>query len=648
MIKNKYKTLILYVIVMLAISFFLFAVVLNNDENNETSNETTTSSETYESLESIESETSEEIKESLENVESSNNIESETKTTENESQETTIKSNNGSIIESLSKQNKIISLEEGLRLLKNDIEDENVIVKQLDVNEHKKYIKNVCIEGFVNQVRISEFYLDDVRAGEKVYKDFILPYYTADVDYEKVFKLRKGDKVTAVVTICEKYSDEYDRYSDDNDRDFHIVVEDYNDIGKVYLDFDTIENEDEIELKYKDKEKTYNFEDVYEDLTHVFSENYYRGMNIFKGIKIKTKAKVDSLLSIYDHCYFSYKLQKPILDSDKKYDTAIMNYLGYDNKQKTGLYAFSNESILVYKGDKEKHSNTEVNLIAEIDRLKRSTTYEDIVFKLGVRSRDIKFSILEDDNKNEKSETSSKVNNIKELKLETFGDVYNNLDKVKVVGQDKIYLYDDCCFGHVSMDIEKEITNPDTGVAEKAVVNKVVPLIWKVINIDEKDDNKVLLLLETPGIIDKMTWSDSSTPVSYKDSSIRKFLNGDFYNNHFSSSDKSKIFESEIISTIFKSFYDKIADETITTRDKVFILSSQEIKDYNRFFFDQYQTSFIRDQRYGKERYSLYRRNTIVFPYGQGTKVEDHEQETYKRDEKWYVYPAIYVDAKVR
>ena len=648
MLKNKYKILILYVIVMLAISCFFFGLALNNDENDKTNTESTTITETYESLESIESETSEEIKENLESIESLDKAESVIETTETENQETTIKNNNSSIIESLSKQNKIISLEEGLRLLKNDIEDKNVIVKQLEVNKHKKYVTNVRIEGLLNQARVSEVFLDDVRAGEKVYKNFIISYYLGSVDIDKLSKLRKGDKVTAVVTICEKYSDEYDRYSDDNDRDFHIVVDDYNEIGKVYLDFETIEDEDELLVKYKDKDKVYDFEDVYDDMSRVFSENYYRAMNIFKGIKIKTKAKADSLVNIYDHCYFSYKLQNPILDNNKKYDNAVMNYLGYDKKQKTYYYAFSNESILVYKADKDKYASTEVNLMAEIDRLKRSTSYEDMVFKLGVRSYDIKFSILEDENNSEKSEKSTKVNNIKELKLESFNDVYNNLDKIKVVGQDKLYIYDDCCFGHVTLDIEKEIVNTDTGIVENAVVNKEVPLIWKVIKIDESDENKLLLLLETPGIIDKMVWSDSPTPVTYKESSIRKFLNGDFYNNHFNSNDKSKIYESEIVSTIYKDHFNDKVDYTITTKDKVFILSSKEIKECNKFFMDQYQLSFIRDQRMGEKQYSMYRRNTIKYPLGQGTKVEDHEQDTYKLDEKWSVYPCIYVNARTK
>ena len=647
--KSNLKLLIVYMIVMLVISCFFFSMLLINDEKNETSDESSITIESNVRIETTVSEKSEDIfgsKEIVESIHNEKNIDNEESSDSSKQSEyietSRIKSIDDPVIASLEKENKIISLEEGLRLLNNDIDDENVIIRQLDISEHKKYVKNVCIEGLLKELLGSAFYLDDVRAGEKVYNNFIISWDGLEID--RLLKLRKGDKVTAVVTICKKNSDEYDRYSDDNERDFHIVKD--GDLGQKYFGFDISDKEDELELKYKDKDKVYDFADVYEDLTQVFSENYFRAMHIFRNIKIKAKAKVDSLVPIYSYFYYVYKFEKPIPDTDEKYKYAIMNLLGYDKKQ--SYYAFSNDSLVIYKAEKSKYVNAEVELMAEVDRIKRNSTYEDMVFELGSRNADIRFTVLEDNNADSKKDLSSKVNNIRELKIETFNEIYQNLDKIKVVGKDKINLYDDCCFGHVTIDIDGEIVNPDTGVVEKTAVNKNVPLIWRVIKIDENDDNKLLLMLETPNVIEKMAWSDSTSPVTYKDSAIRKFLNENFYNGHFDSNEKNKIYESEITSTIFKSFYDKIAAETMTTSDKVFILSSQEINDNKEFFIDQYQTSFIRDQRYGKDRYSLYRRNIIVFPYDQGSKIDEHEQETYKLDEKWSVYPCMYVDAKVR
>lgn len=646
--KSKIKILIIYFIVMFVISYFFIGNILKRDEENPESSEITSEvvvNKNFESSKKIESEKNIESVESTENIESTESEESIEEIDNASKSEINItnvvsETNDNFVIESQDLQNNIISLEEGLKILNSDIENQHTIIKQIAINEHKKYVTNVRITGEVKEIRPYEIYLDNVKSGEKIYNNFIMSWDSVEED--KLHKLKKGDKATAVVTICKKNSDEYDRYSDDNERDFHIVRD--SDLGKIDIHFVDSFHEDELEQKYSDKDKIYRFEDVYEDLSEVFSENYYRGMQIFANMKISANVKLDNLVFIYDNIYYVYKMENPILDNEKKYYEAIMNFLGYSEKQ--SQYAFSNESIVAYKIEKGKNASKEADLLAEFDRLKRNSKYEEKVFKLGSRNFDIKFTLLETENITVNS--NSKINNIKELNLESFNDIYNNLEKIKVVGQDRIYVYDDCCFGHITMDVEQKIINPDTGVEEKTIVNKKVPLLWRVIKVDANDDNKLLLLLETPGVIDKMSWGDGITPVSYKDSTIRKFLNENFYNEHFDSQDKSKIYESEIVSTVYKSYYDNKVDYTLTTNDKVFILSSDEIKETKKFFFDQYQTSFIRDQRINEKMYSMYRRNIIQFPYGQGTKIDEYEQETHKLDEKWYVYPCIYVDAKVR
>lgn len=99
-----------------------------------------------------------------------------------------------------------------------------------------------------------------------------------------------------------------------------------------------------------------------------------------------------------------------------------------------------------------------------------------------------------------------------------------------------------------------------------------VPIKWKV--IDEVGDHSLLI---TQYIIKTMPYNYSWSPTNWEKSNVRSWLNYDFYDIAFNDVEKEQI--SKVIIENIGNYYYKVED-VFRTRDRVFLLSIEEVKQY--------------------------------------------------------------------
>ena len=95
---------------------------------------------------------------------------------------------------------------------------------------------------------------------------------------------------------------------------------------------------------------------------------------------------------------------------------------------------------------------------------------------------------------------------------------------------------------------------------------------WRVL---ERDGNRALLI--SKHIIDRQKFDESSENTSWEKCSLRKWLNNDFYNTAFSSSEKSKILTTSLKNVPNPQHGTSSGNDT---NDKIFLLSIDEVKKY--------------------------------------------------------------------
>lgn len=131
-------------------------------------------------------------------------------------------------------------------------------------------------------------------------------------------------------------------------------------------------------------------------------------------------------------------------------------------------------------------------------------------------------------------------------------------------------------------------------IINKSKVNDIVFLDneeeWLIV---ERKENKVLLILKN-----SMTFNAKNIFGGWANSSLRMYLNSEFYETAFSDEIKPLILPTQLINS------NDIAD--ITT-DRIFILSSKEIKEYMKANNQTYATQLLRDVN--DNRYILYNPN---------------------------------------
>lgn len=99
-------------------------------------------------------------------------------------------------------------------------------------------------------------------------------------------------------------------------------------------------------------------------------------------------------------------------------------------------------------------------------------------------------------------------------------------------------------------------------------------LEWRVLEKDEAG-NKALLI--TSDCIACMPYHSEKEEITWNDSALRQWLNGFFLQEAFSDEERSRILETDVETRV----EEEIEEEgVITSRDRVFLLSDEEVKTY--------------------------------------------------------------------
>lgn len=107
---------------------------------------------------------------------------------------------------------------------------------------------------------------------------------------------------------------------------------------------------------------------------------------------------------------------------------------------------------------------------------------------------------------------------------------------------------------------------------------EMTPLKWEVLS--EEGNNQILICQD---IIDCAPYNVSDVDVYWAISSIKTFLNDDFYNFAFNSNEQNKIITSTVINDDNSDYNSYGGDDT---NDKVYLLSLDEANDENFFVSD--------------------------------------------------------------
>ena len=99
-------------------------------------------------------------------------------------------------------------------------------------------------------------------------------------------------------------------------------------------------------------------------------------------------------------------------------------------------------------------------------------------------------------------------------------------------------------------------------------------LEWRVL---EKDTNRGRALLLTENCIECMPYHTEKMDITWKDSSLRQWLNSMFLQETFSDDEQDQILEGDIETCVDQ---DLNPDGVVRTSDRIFLLSDEEVKKY--------------------------------------------------------------------
>lgn len=127
---------------------------------------------------------------------------------------------------------------------------------------------------------------------------------------------------------------------------------------------------------------------------------------------------------------------------------------------------------------------------------------------------------------------------------------------------------------------------------------------WRVLDVQ---DGKALVLSEL--ILDERSFKENNAlKNAWADSALRTYLNGDFYNKTFTKNEKKRIVTTTLVNNINPQFSTTTG---IDTKDKVFLLSAEEVA---RYFKDEKACIAYGDRR-TPALLSSYMNNLAANPY---------------------------------
>ena len=533
------------------------------------------------------------------------------------------------------KEEKTISLDRALELLYNNEKNDNVEIYEKDIDTHIRIIKNVSFSGTYSSMDFDSFYINNVNTKNKTYNNVRIRIPAVgenneSINNSNIDNLRIGDKVEVLCSIANGL-DFVDKSMKDSVRnkydDFEIYYPMYSNVNYKKLVIKTNRDaEDELMEKYSDKEKIYDLNEFYDDLTIVSNENLKRSDKIFRGIKFKIKAKCVKKFNVYDHYYLEYEIKNDnkIINDDNLKINSQYNYIGEDDNGEDKYYLTkSHFSLPIEKflDDKDEYKykdyKKEQAIILENKEIKKG--YQDFIFKYTttytsrinlviIKEEDLNASLDEGAPSGVTSPSAIRRGELASPSKELSSD--ETLNTIKKIGIDT-----------------------DIDIADRVLFGK--NLYWDVVDIDYKDKNKILIMLTNDSVeenIPKMRWTTKES-ASYKDSDVRKYLNEEFLYKYFTGDDINRMYITTLDIVINNVNGNTIYD---TVSDKIFILSDDDIDEYKWTLTDPISTSFVRNQRYGLKRASMYRRNKRI--------NDEFDQDTNGMSETWSVYPLVWIN----
>ena len=260
-----------------------------------------------------------------------------------------------------------------------------------------------------------------------------------------------------------------------------------------------------------------------------------------------------------------------------------------------------------------------VHVAVDVNEVKKDGYYEPV------------FTVTEEEAALSFNEGAKIGNNFTSCFLEENGTLHLDYEIFKEVSKDEVESILNGTKGYKTL---KEAKVGDTVVFGKyeqdiCLSNGSDPIKWKVLDIK---DGKALLLSED--VIDDHTFNNKQEDTSWETSSLRAFLNGDFYNSVFSDEEKNKIVTSHLEN---KSYADYLSsywqnnsyiefnnlnnvNNGNPTDDKVFILDLGEIREYlgNE---DGYYPSFASLDNGPKDWLETWSKFGINFDYAAGGRI---------------------------
>ncbi len=173
------------------------------------------------------------------------------------------------------------------------------------------------------------------------------------------------------------------------------------------------------------------------------------------------------------------------------------------------------------------------------------------------------------------------MTNIKDVLIDVFNSVYNKREVGIVISIPYDYK-EGIKLARIAIDPNNEYLEIDADV-DYGIYDYDTVIFGKYYNDDDKktnmewivlDKNEDKALLLSKNVIDCKCFEDTKTETTYNNSSIRKWLNEEFYNEAFSDSEKMNIIETKNINIDLQG---NRGEDTI---DKVFLLSLDEVEKY--------------------------------------------------------------------
>lgn len=333
-------------------------------------------------------------------------------------------------------------------------------------------------------------------------------------------------------------------------------------LAQTFMDW-----ENEREAQFHENERIKNKDSIAQHIDSVDRITASLKNELEKGITDEEKIKANKLKEKYEE-------DKDAYDTYIRETSESLKELNLQDDQLTEQLLDIDERINKLGGIFQR--NTKKKLSLQFEQLKEKySTVEDKINEINEKERTL----------DHKQRTSYEncinfiINTIKERKK-----VKDELsDKISQIYSDAGLMYinysNECLFGHYGHE------------------DNVEPIRWIILETDS-ENHKCLLLSKYA--IDTHVYSDTAEAHcghSWHDSTLRRWLNNDFYNNAFSEEEKKRIVTSQIEDTCEEGLCIWDKDHKATSlgniKDKVFLLSINEVSKYKMPFEDRVQKAYL-------------------------------------------------------